>query len=187
MFGEFDDISTYLLELQGQPYLALLPLQQAGDALGVSRAAISQRISAGKLDGVKLGRTTYACALSVLAVIDHENERVRTIRAYLEKVAREGATTNYSEVMPLVGLTPKLPNDRLVVGRLLGLLSRQTNNEPKPVLLSALVFNQTLRRPSDAFYGLASDLGYEDADDDDFLQKHLKKIFRRYQGKVADR
>jgi DNA-binding Lrp family transcriptional regulator len=183
MFGEFDDIHMYLMELQGEPYFAILPLQQAADVLGVTRAAISQRIKAKKLDGVKLGRTTYACALSVLAVIDQEHEDVRTIREFLEQVARSGKTTNYSEVMPLVGLSSKVPYERLIIGKLLGLVSRESNESSKSILLSALVFNQSLRRPSDAFFGLAYDEGYEDAYDDDFLDKHLRKIYRKYRSK----
>ena len=182
MFGEFDDVRMYLEELRGQPYYSILPIQQAADALGVSRAAISQRIKAKKLDGVKLGRTVYACALSVLAVLDHEQEHVRTIRAFLERVAKAGETTNYTEVMPIVGLSPKVPNDRLIIGKLLGLVTRQSNGEAKPVLLSALVFNQSLRRPSNAFFGLAEKLGY-DADDEKFLERQLRKIHRKYQGK----
>ena len=180
MYGQFDDIATYLSELQGQPFYAILPLQQAGDALGISRSAVSQRIKAGKLDGVKLGRTVYACALSVLAVLDQEKENVRTIQRFLEGVAHKGGTTHYTEVMPLVGLSPKIPNDRLIIGRLLGHLSRDTNRGKHPVLLSALVFNQSLGRPSDAFFNLADELGYTDAYQDGFLAKHLKLIHKRY-------
>ncbi len=180
MLGEYDDIETYLRELQGQPFNAILPLQQAGDVLGVTRATISQRIKRGKLDGVKVGGTVYACALSVLAVIDQEYESVRIIQTFLERVATKGETTNYSVVMPLVGLSSQIPNDRLVIGRLLGSVSRNSHAKSGKILLSALVYNQSLNRPSDAFFGLADQLGYEDAYDAEFLKKHVNKIYKRY-------
>lgn len=80
----------------------------------------------------------------------------------LKQIARDGATTTYAELKPLLGLDPGKAGDNLtlsrVVGPILDRISRREHEEGRP-MLSAVVLHQGSPLPGDGFFKLARELG----------------------------
>lgn len=87
-----------------------------------------------------------------------------TVRHYLIEKARQRTmqTATYQEVSNNCGLGLNMqenPNDRTIIGEILGEISVFENNQGRP-LLSALVIRAGDNYEGDGFYKLAETLGY---------------------------
>jgi len=180
--AEFDDTIAYLAALEADPDLAVLSMQMTADALGVGRGAIVNRINAGSLEAIKIGRVRYVLAGSVINILSERKAEVATVKLFLEEIASLGFSTTYAPVMGKIDRSTTIPNDRSIIGRILGEISRESYEE-HGFLLSALVNNSALGKPSESFFLLAGDLdpSYDDADtDEDYLAAQLRLIHAHY-------
>jgi hypothetical protein len=175
----FSDVDAYLDALRADPSLAVISMKMAASALGVSRALIERQLESAALDGVKVGKVRCVRALAVIGRQDAFAEKIAKVRLMLEDVAARRGTTTYSPVMEQVGMSTKIPNDRALIGRILGIISRESHRRHK-FLLSALVFNSNAGKPSPSFFQLALDLGYTGGNEDRFLRGQLKRIWDHY-------
>ncbi len=180
---EYKHVSDYLTALLKDPSLAAVPIQMAADALDVSHAAIAGRLRKGTLEELRIGRTRLVRASSISAQTLAFDADVAAVRSFLEEIASTGVTTTYTPVMKVINRSPTIPNDRAYIGKVLGVISEATMKEGRGFMLSALVYNTSLRRPSDSFYGLADDIDetYENFEtDEEYLQEQLSKIYAAY-------
>jgi hypothetical protein len=186
----FETASKYLKALEHDPSLAILPLQMVADHRGVTRAAIDRMVRIGQLEEIRIEKTRYVRASSLLA-IRHEFERkVAVVRSYLEKAARQGETcVFYEPVMSLVGLSPGVPADRSAIGAILGRVSEITWALPKKDrhLLSVIVHRKTpgITRPGPGFLALAEYLHENEGlpswkDEDDLIERETRRVLGFY-------
>lgn len=179
---EFDDTVAYLTALEADPDLAVLSMQMTADALGVGRGAIVNRMSAGSLEAIKIGRVRYVLAGSVINILSERRTEVAAVKYFLEEIAELGCSTTYAPVMGKIDRSTTVPNDRTIIGRILGEISRESYEE-KGFLLSALVNNSALRKPSESFFLLAEEIdpSYSDAEtNEDYLADQLRLIHAHY-------
>lgn len=167
----------YLLDLSRDSALAVVSRQMAADALNLSKTTIDRQIEDGALDAIKVGSVICVRAQALIDRLNQSADQVRTVKAFLLDVAKKRMTTTYEPVMATIGLPTRSPPNRARIGVILGDISRESY-EKEGFLLSALVFNKTLGRPSDSFYLLAEELG--DPPADDYLEEQLSKIWRHY-------
>ena len=153
----YADSKSYVAALKDDSALSIVSLQMAGDVFDVGRAAIDRQLKQGTLKGIKVGKVKWVLAASIDARMAEEEARVRVVRTFLEAVARKQETTTYEPVMRLVGMQTTVPNDRALIGAILGKITRDTWAKHQ-FMLSALVFNKALRRPSESFFLLAEGL-----------------------------
>lgn len=177
---KYFDAKAYLKALRADSSLAVISMKMAAAALGVSRALIERQLESGALDGVKIGKVRCVRAAAIIARQDAFDEKVDKVRRMLEGVAARRGTVTYAPVMELVGMSTKIPNDRAVIGRILGIISEETQRRPDKFLLSALVFNSNAGKPSPSFFQLARKLNYAVANEEQFLNRQLKKIWNHY-------
>ena len=179
----FNDARAYILAASEDAGFATVPFQLVADALGVSRSAVDGQVRSGKLSTITIGKTRYITLRSIKRQIDDWEAEVAKVKAFLQTAARNGiAKLTYEPVMGAVGRKTSTPNDRTVIGRILGQISRETCRE-HGFLLSAMVVQKQTGEPSDGFYDLAGDI---DPSSDDFetwpeyLEAQLEKIARHY-------
>lgn len=165
----------YVTRVIGEPTSALIPLAIVGEALGLSRSAVIERLKSGALDGGKItvGETVYR-GVTVASLerymaqpqagILSDDDAIAIITTAIETAVQnadsdafDDLTLAYSEVMEAVGLAWRNPQHRGRIGYLLGEISRHSL-PAHGFLLSAAVVRKTNRRPNDAFFGLARDL-----------------------------
>lgn len=179
----FNDARSYILAASADAGFATVPFQLVADALGVTRAAVDGQVRAGKLSTITIGKTRYITLRSIKRQIDDWESEVATVKAFLEAAARKGTSKlTYDPVMGAVGRKTSTPNDRLVIGRILGQISRETYRE-HGFLLSAMVVQKQTGEPSDAFYDLAGDIDPSNEECEtwtDYLEAQLKKIADHY-------
>jgi hypothetical protein len=157
-------------------------MQMAGDALGVTRAAVEQRVRAGSLDGLKVGKTRWVSAASIMKQVDAEEAEVYKVRRYLERLASAGEGIDYGNLMSEFDMSSTIPADRKKIGRLLGKVSRQTWEE-RGVLLSVLVTRKGSHNPGPGFFDLAEELDddYESAKSDSaYVNQQINEVFASY-------
>ena len=105
-----------------------------------------------------------------------------TIERYLKNLARGGErSVFYEPVMELVGLTHKIPADRTTIARMLGEVSRRSQEEDQ-VLLSVVVHKKTSGStlPSEGFFPWAEELGYEWDDEYEFVEQQTDRVLNTY-------
>lgn len=180
---QFATARDYVVASAADPSLASIPFQVAADALEVGRSAIDARVRAGKLVAVAIGRTRYVTVESIQQQLREWDDEVETITRLLEAEARGGtATLSYNPVMGAVGRKTTVPNDRKIIGHILGAISR-TSLETHGFLLTAMVVRNGTARPSDAFYDLADELdpSYQDAETNaDYHDQQIQLIQEHY-------
>ena len=167
----------YILELAGDPTLAVVSRQMAANALSLTKSTIDRQINDGSLESIKIEKTVCVLSGALIGRLESDISQVATVKAYLIEVALKGQTTTYEPVMATIGLPTRSPPNRARIGAILGEISEESFLK-HGFLLSALVFNKALGRPSDSFYGLADWLGCEVGDD--FLEIQLDKIWKHY-------
>ncbi|WP_137405481.1 hypothetical protein [Sphingobium sp. MP9-4] len=180
---QFKTMESYLNALALNPSLAILTYQMVADGVGLTRAAIARQVKNGALEGVSIDGSNYVLAESVIRKNKEHANEVAIIKAALEDFARRGETTTYEPVMALTGRTHTNPNDRGMIGKILGAISRDTMDK-HGFLLSALVFNKTQKAPTGSFFGLAEEIdeeNYQEWDSaEEYLHDQLRKIFDHY-------
>ncbi len=180
---QFATARDYIIAAAADPSLACIPFQVAADALDVGRSAIEARVRAGKLAAIAIGRTRYVTVASVQQQLREWDNEVETITSLLEAEARRGtATLSYNPVMGAVGRKTTVPNDRKIIGQILGAISR-TSFETHGFLLTAMVVRNGTARPSPAFYDLADDLdpSYQEAEtNEEYHDRQVDLIQRHY-------
>lgn len=179
----FNDARAYIIAASADAGFATVPFQLVADALGVTRSAVDGQVRTGKLSTITIGKTRYITLQSIKRQIDDWEAEVAAVKAFLEAAARKGTLKlTYEPVMGAVGRKTSTPNDRTMIGRVLGQISRETYRE-HGFLLSSMVVQKQTGEPSDAFYGLAGDI---DPSNDDFetwpeyLEAQLEKIAHHY-------
>jgi len=180
---QFANAYDYVVATAADPSLSCIPFQIAADALEVGRSAIDARVRAGKLVAVAIGRTRYVTVESIQKQLREWDDEVETITRLLEAEARRGtATLSYNPVMGAVGRKTMVPNDRKIIGHILGSISR-TSFKTHGFLLTAMVVRHGTGRPSDAFYDLADELdgSYQDAETNgDYHERQIQLIHEHY-------
>jgi len=167
----------YIRELARDPNLAVVSRQMAASALSLTRSTIDRQINDGSLEAIKIEGSICVLSKALIGRLESEEAQVATVKSYLLSVAREGKTTTYEPVMATIGLATRSPPNRARIGVILGEISEESYLEDD-ILLSALVFNKALGRPSDSFYSLAERLVGELGDD--FLEVQLGMIWKHY-------
>jgi len=182
----YDSPTTYLRALEHDPSLAIMSVQMVAEFRGVTRAAIDRLLRLGRLEEIKVGKTRYVRASSVVALQSGEDERIAKVKRYLEDCAREGTHhLFYDPVMSSVGLSWQVPNDRWVIGVILGEISRQTWRDHR-IVLSVLVHKKTpgVTKPGPGFFGLFDEdefAEFEEWDDDaELVERETQKVLRFY-------
>lgn len=175
--NSYKTTELYLRDLARDPTLAVVSRRMAASALNLSKATIDRQIEDKSLESVKIDAVFCVRAQAIIDRLNHGDEQIRTVKSFLLNVAQKGEATTYEPVMAAIGLPTRSPPNRKRIGTILGDISRESY-EKDGFLLSALVFNKTLGRPSDSFYLLAEELGDQLADD--YLDKQLRKIWRHY-------
>lgn len=182
---QFSTARDYVIAAAADPSLACIPFQVAADALDVGRSAIEARVRAGKLVAIAIGRTRYVTVASVQQQLREWDNEIETITRLLETEARRGtATLSYNPVMGAVGRRTDVPNDRKIIGHILGAISR-TSFETHGFLLTAMVVRNGTSRPSPAFYDLADELdpSYQEAETNaDYHDQQIQLIQQHYSG-----
>lgn len=194
MTNEFETLERYLLALEENPAaLAILPITEVAKLKKVTRAAIDRKLRLSQLDTIKIGKTRYVAAASLLRNEAEETGDLKQVQAILESSARAGVERLfYSDVMTPIGMQTKVPAHRMRIGQLLGDLSKLTYRD-NGILLSVLVHTRRpgKTRPGPGFFELVdllakdnpgdTDLLYELDDRDSFVQEHTLKVLRHYQ------
>lgn len=167
----------YALELAKDQTLAVVSRQMAAEILNLSKATIDRQIKEGSLEALKINSSVCVRASALISRLEGECAQVSAVKVFLVNVAKKGKTTTYEPVMATIGLTTQSPPHRARIGTILGEISEESYADHK-FLLSSLVFNKSLGRPSDSFYGLAERLVGKLTID--LLDKQLAKIWKHY-------
>lgn len=178
----FENASEYLEALDADADYAILPIQMAADVLSVGRSAIVHRVRMGNLEAIEICNTRYILAASLSNVLSMHRSEVETIKRFLVEIARCQRATTYAPVMGKIDRSSTVPNDRSVIGKILGEISRDSFSQ-HGFLLSALVMKGKLGRPSDAFFELALELDpryKKTASDESYLGNQLDRIHAHY-------
>lgn len=179
---KFDTLSDYLDALRADASLSVIPVSLVADHLQITPAAVSARIRAGTLEGARIGGAPFVLLKSLIEERKRFDELVLAVRTALEKRARGRiSVVFYEDIMTPIGLQTTVPAHRLLIGRILGKISEQTNEEGKG-LLSVLVHRKTqgTTRPGPGFFELARFLGYEFGDEDAFVAQQTRKVLSKY-------
>lgn len=176
----YADSKSFVKALLTDPDLAIVSMQMAGDVFDIGRAAVDRQLKHGVLKGVRIGKAKWVLATSINDRLKEDEARVCRVRKFLEDVAKKQDTTNYEPVMHHVGMQTTVPNDRALIGVILGKISRDSWSE-NGFMLSALVFNKALRRPSESFFLLADELKKRVIKDRErLLEGQLRSIWAHY-------
>jgi hypothetical protein len=179
---QFKTVREYLHALErDRAMIAVVTIPMAAEFRGVSRAAIVAMLDKKKLEEIRVGKTRYVRAQSLIDLMNREEDEVSTVKRLLERRAREQEIVFYRPVMAAIDRSPTIPADRGYIGGVLAKISEQTKDEHK-VLLSVIVHKKTLGRtgPGEGFFELARSLGYKWEDEKRFVDQELKKVWRVY-------
>lgn len=178
----FESVSEYITMQTANGDLAALPIPLVAEYLDVSSPAVNAMLKDGRLDGVRVGKSTLVLLNSLQARETKRAGEENSIYKYLKKCARIGnRAVFYEPVMAQVGMTPKIPAHRSRIGWILGQISRKTYAEDG-VLLSVLVHQKKAgtTRPGTGFFDLAMDLGFKYMDQDAFVKAQTDKVMKAY-------
>jgi hypothetical protein len=179
---KFESAAAYLRALEKDPKLSALPLQLVANLRGVTRAAIDRMVKLRQLDEIRVGKSRFVRAWSLIERDRKHRENIAAVKKFLEARAREGLKfVFYEPVMDVVGLRPAIPADRAAIGRMLREIAEQTKKE-SDILLPVLVHRKATgrTRPGLGFRKLARTLGYRFDSYDDFLEQQTQKVMRHY-------
>ena len=179
----FGNSTDYLRALEKDPKLAIMTMQDVATHRGVSRAAIDRMLRLNQLKEIRIGKTRYVRAWSVIDLRKERDEQVARVREFLEEMAHKRKILTYDPVMSLIGLTHTVPADRNHIGNILGSVSEQTWAENK-TLLSVIVHRKTQgkTRPGPGFFNLVESLGILWDNEDEFLERETNKVWDIYAG-----
>jgi hypothetical protein len=94
----------------------------------------------------------------------------------LQEIARQGGTTYYSELAPLLGIDTSDPHFGVRIGRILDEVNYAEHAAGRP-LLSAVVIAKETGMPGEGFFTCARDLGrYTGRDDLAYWVEELRRV-----------
>jgi len=177
----FDNATHYIRALASDSRLSIVPVQLAADAWGVSRAAIDAMLRDGRLEEIRVDKTRYVSAESLIKLLNEWDKQIAKLRKQIELYASKREVVFYAPLMETVGLRSTVPADRKLIGELLGEISEKTYADDK-ILLSAIVHRQSTgtTSPGPGFFGLANALGMNVEDESRFLAKQMDKVWSHY-------
>lgn len=182
---EFDDSEEYVRAYAKDRSLAVMPVPMAADLFGITSAGIVSRVRNGVLREIKVSGTRYVTMESVVDAVSKTDREAEIVKAYLEQQARSGMTSvEYTPVMDLLGLSPKIGADRTRIGWILGAVSRRSYGE-RGILLSVIVHRKNTGMPSEnGFFGLVDNLveDWKDRYDnrESFVKAETKRVLKAY-------
>jgi len=174
--------SDYLAALRHDHTLAIVPLTLAAEANGVTRAAVDRMLGLGQLEEIKIAGTRFVRTGSLIKRDQAWADQVALVRAELEKIAADGATTTYQPLMNKVGLSHSRPADRRTIGKILGAIGRDTLQN-HGIVLSVLVHYKGTDRPGPGFLNEFRDQVEPGYDDDDLIDREMRRVWQYYRPK----
>jgi hypothetical protein len=191
---DFEDTEEWLCALTKGLPVAIMPNPLAAGALGESANAISKKVKNGHVPVITIGERRYISADFVAERVEAERVLKASIMRKLERVARNGATIFYGELMKMVGMRWQSPPDRAKIGVFLGEISRKTFEEDG-IFLSALVHRKGPEPTSpgpgyrDLIESMSNDyddLGFDPEEDQEImLDRHMSAVWKHYSAKRA--
>jgi len=188
----FESVNDYLDAFSKDTKIAALPVKAAADFLELKPQTILQKLKTGELTAITIARENSkwrgVSIQSLLEIQKQYNKNKQTIFNTLKTCARRKQSfITYSSLMQKIGLRSDKPQDRRMIGKMLGDISI-TTFEDNGFLLSALVVKQRPGweengLPSDAFFNLAEEIdkNYSIFEDDwAYLDEQLQKIKNHY-------
>ena len=186
-------LDEYIKAYEAEPEkYAVISVAMAADHLGITSAAIGQRIKSGQLQGLTIEGNAKNWRVvmlhSLVESIRSKRERNQSIIAKTKKVLttiaanKSKPTIAYSVLMERVGLNYRNPHDRKLIGELLGQITRESFEQDK-LMLSVLAVEKNTGLPTESFFLLAEELGTFDFEEDDyeeFFESQCRKVCRRY-------
>lgn len=188
---QFATPRKYLLALNDDPGLAMVPYSFAAHVFDVKVPTVQGYVRDGILREVVIGKDREWVGL-LAADVSAERKRRRDAvmlhvpkaRKILKRAARRGEVVEYGEdLMKPLGLNHAHAHDRDLIGKVLGQISTQTYRKDRPRhMLSVLAVRKTTGLPNEAFFGLARHLGAleEGADEEKFFRLEKRAVFRAY-------
>ena len=180
--SQFGDTAAYLNAFANGNAPALLPAQLVAEHINVTLPTVKRMLQDNRLSGVRISKNLFISVPSLQKRERQFEEEVLTIERYLKNLARGGErSVFYEPVMELVGLTHKIPADRTTIARMLGEVSRRSQEEDQ-VLLSVVVHKKTSGStlPSEGFFPWAEELGYEWDDEYEFVEQQTDRVLNTY-------
>ncbi len=113
---------------------------------------------------------------------DVRNRRLSTVRLMLERQAKIGQHVFYAEVMKEIMLSPDSPDDCKVMNSILEEISTASHAE-RQLLLGVMVHEKPglATEPNQAFFDLATSLGYACEDRRGFVMKHIVALYESFE------
>ncbi|MFZ7090820.1 hypothetical protein [Primorskyibacter sp. 2E233] len=187
---EFDDTAAWLKALTKGLPVAIMPNSLAAEVLGESSNAISKKVKKGDVAVISIGKNRYISADYVHDLVDKGIQRKALIIKGLERVARNGSTIFYGELMEMADMNWKSPPDRAKIGAILGKISRESYEEDG-ILLSSLVHRKGPEPTSPGpgyitlIEGMSDDYDdpdlYDEDDLDAVIGRHMEAVWEHYQ------
>ncbi len=195
---KFSNLEDYLEKVSEEPDLyAFVPISLAAQAIGVNRSTLNDLVRARTLkkivirgDDLKWQGIQVASLKGYMEKIEEKQAvyegYTSAAREVLIETAKSKGLIAYGELMSKIGLNSNVPNDRTIIGRVLGDISSESWKKSK-FMLSVLAVLKSTEMPNSVFFDLAEELddtfSFDDEDDwDDFFEKQRRKIYRFYSG-----
>jgi hypothetical protein len=112
MATDYPTADMYILDLEKDSSLAIIPFTMASEIFDISRAAVEARVRSGTLVQIVVRGTRYILASSIFASISKSENVKSRIREMLIDLAGRGETITYGTLIESVGLKPLVPADR---------------------------------------------------------------------------
>lgn len=185
---EFDNVGEWLEAFERDPIKhGIIPVTAVADHLGKSAPGITAAMRAGTLGEIKIGKTKFVSAASLLDRAAEEKRQEKVVKRYLLNMIKNGQrSTFYGPLMAELGMETTIPWHRNRIGAILDSVSKESHRDKKrKVVLSVLVHAKTsgTTRPGPGFWGMVEAEGLfdpETMDRDEFVKKHTDAVFKAY-------
>ena len=177
---KFDDVASYLKAIENNPSIAGVPIPLVADHLDITPAAVTGMINTGRLEALRISRSTFVSAKSLIEYQGARERDVNIVERYLWSLASSGTlAVFYEPVMATIGLTPAVPAHRKRIGEILGTISEKSFDE-HGVMLSVLVHRKSAgqTKPGVGFFELAKGMGLDTSDEEALVSAETKKALR---------
>jgi hypothetical protein len=180
MATDYPTADMYILDLEKDSSLAIIPFTMASEIFDISRAAVEARVRSGTLVQIVVRGTRYILASSIFASISKSENVKSRIREMLIDLAGRGETITYGTLIESVGLKPLVPADRTKVFNILDDINQDEFDANGGILLSAIVHNKAKGIPGGGFFSLADRLNMARSSDTSFVEEQMAKVFEFY-------
>ena len=156
----YGTLEEYLKDHKADRAPAILPVPTVADYLEITTTATRNRIKAETLDGVVIGDSTYVTVRSLSDEADRINSDKKIIAKMLLDAAERDDVVYYGTLLKSINRTHSNAGDRNYIGRLLGILSRESAEQIE-CLLSVFAVSKTTGKPNEGFWNLVAELNDE--------------------------